>query len=445
MSAPNETSGARGSQEPNNLTPEGPQSSLLEDFYRRNEDSESVDPNPARSAVSHSETANENDTSANFLFDEHPAASSSSGPGGSSSLLDLESQNPPSRFLSIKQRVSNVFNHFIPIKQTYERINNGITTGRMQANIPGNFVGQGTDGVFRNLMAKPDTDAERQGQETHPPTYEEAAADATPEYWELTVILPMYEDEVFVEGLPVGNIANFVWNGLVTVAFQFVGFVLCYLLHTSHAAKQGSRGGLGITFIIYGVNMIPQNTGYSDKLPTKYIPDDANAFQIDKNTSIKKGSSTDSYKSSLYLPASLGENTIIRTPYFAYGVIAFGIFIIIKACADFWKVKQIELSILAPTSTQTTTTSTTSATEVRESTESDRAIFAIGEHSENESDHENNENHHGSRWRLRLYSEMKVTMEQKNRDGDIIKKIMMHEWIELKMDMRMVIIGDCWW
>lgn len=106
-----------------------------------------------------------------------------------------------------------MFNHFVPIRQTYERISNGITTGRMQANVPGRFIGQGTDGVFRNLAAKPDTDAAIQEQELHPPTYEEAAADATPEYWESTVISPMYEDEVFVEGLPVGNVASFVWNG----------------------------------------------------------------------------------------------------------------------------------------------------------------------------------------------------------------------------------------
>ena len=136
----------------------------------------------------------------------------------------------------------------------------------MQTN-NGRFIGQGTDGVFRNLMAKPDTEEMRQQQELNPPSYEEAAADASPEYWELTMISPMYEDEVFVQGLPVGNIANCVWNALVSVAFQFVGFILCYLLHTSHAAKQGSRAGLGINLIMYGWNLVPQNFGHPDKLP----------------------------------------------------------------------------------------------------------------------------------------------------------------------------------
>ena len=39
---------------------------------------------------------------------------------------------------------------------------------------------------------------------------------------------------------------------LISIAFNFLGFVLTYLLHTTHAAKYGSRAGLGITLIQYG-------------------------------------------------------------------------------------------------------------------------------------------------------------------------------------------------
>lgn len=39
---------------------------------------------------------------------------------------------------------------------------------------------------------------------------------------------------------------------LVSVSFQFIGFLLTYLLHTTHAARLGSRAGLGITLIQYG-------------------------------------------------------------------------------------------------------------------------------------------------------------------------------------------------
>jgi hypothetical protein len=59
-------------------------------------------------------------------------------------------------------------------------------------------------------------------------------------------------DMILVEGLPVGNIFSFLWNMTVSASFQFVGFMLTYLLHTTHAAKDGSRAGLGISLIQYG-------------------------------------------------------------------------------------------------------------------------------------------------------------------------------------------------
>lgn len=283
-------------------------------------------------------------------FVESPAV------GSSSHQVDLESQRlmaaRPVRALLARQRLLNVVHRLLPVRQTYDRINNGLTTGRMQANVPGNFVGHGTDGVFRNLMAKPDTESNRLEVETHPPLYDEAAADATPEYWESLVISPMYEDEVFVEGLPVGNLANFVWNALVSVAFQFVGFVLCYLLHTSHAAKQGSRAGLGITFVVYGYTMIPNNFGHADRIPDRFQPADPNYFDTDKNMSLGKNGRVDGYNSGLFQqnPDALADIYENRTPYFAYGVIAFGIFMVIKAMVDFWRVKHIERAILAPNS-----------------------------------------------------------------------------------------------
>ncbi|KAI7902397.1 uncharacterized protein BX663DRAFT_510959 [Cokeromyces recurvatus] len=108
---------------------------------------------------------------------------------------------------------------------------------------------QSNDGVFSNISAKPETDK----VEELPPTYEEAAADATPPYWQTTVIAPAgMGDIVLVEGLPVGHLFSFLWNMMVSASFQLVGFMLTYLLHTTHAAKDGARAGLGISLIQYG-------------------------------------------------------------------------------------------------------------------------------------------------------------------------------------------------
>ncbi|KAI7872708.1 hypothetical protein BDF14DRAFT_1748070 [Spinellus fusiger] len=107
------------------------------------------------------------------------------------------------------------------------------------------------DGVFSNMSAKPES--ERVKVDETPPAYNEAAADATPPYWQTTIIAPAgMGDYVLVEGMPVGSLLGFVWNLLVSASFQFVGFMLTYLLHTSHAAKQGSRAGLGISLVQTG-------------------------------------------------------------------------------------------------------------------------------------------------------------------------------------------------
>ena len=57
---------------------------------------------------------------------------------------------------------------------------------------------------------------------------------------------------MIIEGLQTGTLFSFLWNMLVSISFQFVGFLLTFLLHTTHAAKYGSRAGLGVTLIQYG-------------------------------------------------------------------------------------------------------------------------------------------------------------------------------------------------
>ncbi|SPC65864.1 related to BSD2 - metal homeostasis protein [Ustilago sp. UG-2017b] len=158
----------------------------------------------------------------------------------------------------------------------------GSRAGVHRPRLVGGGIGQ--DGVFANLSAKPER--RRRGQNTgttddrgddddleddaQPPTYEIAAADAVPQYWETTIlggsVHPLANglgwvpggahvgaiEDLIVEGLAVGNLFGFAWNLLVSMTFQFVGFLLTYLLHTTHAARCGSRAGLGVTLIQYG-------------------------------------------------------------------------------------------------------------------------------------------------------------------------------------------------
>lgn len=92
-------------------------------------------------------------------------------------------------------------------------------------------------------------------QNEAPPSYASAQADAVPPYWETTVHAPFSPEslgEMIIDALPTGSVFSFLCNALVSISFQFIGFLLTYLLHTTHAARLGSRAGLGITLIQYG-------------------------------------------------------------------------------------------------------------------------------------------------------------------------------------------------
>ncbi|CAO3563083.1 unnamed protein product [Mortierella alpina] len=111
------------------------------------------------------------------------------------------------------------------------------------------------DGVFANISAKPEVESQK-NSEVQPPAYDSAIQDVTPPYFEMTVVSPRaFGDDVLVDGLPVGNFFQFLWNVAVAVSFQFLGALLTYLLHNSHASKSGSMVGLGLTLLNFGIRM----------------------------------------------------------------------------------------------------------------------------------------------------------------------------------------------
>lgn len=84
-------------------------------------------------------------------------------------------------------------------------------------------------------------------------SYNEAQADAVPPYWETTVTSTLDPNaDMIVDDLPTGSWYLFFANVFISYFFQFIGFLFTYLLHTTHAAKYGSRVGLGLTLIQFG-------------------------------------------------------------------------------------------------------------------------------------------------------------------------------------------------
>ncbi|KAK5993062.1 Metal homeostatis protein BSD2 [Cladobotryum mycophilum] len=196
--------------------------------------------------------------------------------------------------------------------------------------------GVGTDGVFANMSARPERTDETVEKEEMPPTYEQAAADAAPPYWETTILAPGLGgfDEVYVDGMPVGSVFSFVWNAMISTSFQLVGFLLTYLLHSTHAAKNGSRAGLGVTLIQYGFYMKGTAEGDPPKMtgPDGYAaPPDPNSHDFDVGD-VRDGGG--------------GMGTISGGDWMAYVLMVVGWFILIKSVADFFRARRHEQLVL---------------------------------------------------------------------------------------------------
>ncbi|GJN86707.1 hypothetical protein PLIIFM63780_010288 [Purpureocillium lilacinum] len=193
--------------------------------------------------------------------------------------------------------------------------------------------GVGTDGVFANMSARPErTESEKDEQ---PPTYEQAAADAAPPYWETTILAPGFGgfDEVYVDGMPVGSVFSFIWNGMISTSFQLVGFLLTYLLHSTHAAKNGSRAGLGITLIQYGFYM----KGTSENEPPQMNGPDGYAAPPDPNShDFDAGDVTEGG----------GSGAVTGGEWMAYVLMVVGWFILIKSVAEFLKARRHEQLVM---------------------------------------------------------------------------------------------------
>jgi hypothetical protein len=185
---------------------------------------------------------------------------------------------------------------------------------------------RGNDGVFANLSAKPEAPAisGKQFQEIEPPSYADIVHENPPAFFETTTVIAMGEDgDVLIEGLPVGNFFTFIVNMLVSMSFDFIGFFLTTILATSHAARCGSRSGLGITLIRYGF-FIQQKTieGANDGDFDRMYPDDPNAE----------------------------EEIVVQNEWISYILIIVGFFIMLRANADFVRVRRMRAIVLAPPS-----------------------------------------------------------------------------------------------
>lgn len=133
--------------------------------------------------------------------------------------------------------------------------------------------------------------------------------------------------------MPVGSVFSFIWNGMISTSFQLVGFLLTYLLHSTHAAKNGSRAGLGITLIQYGFYM----KGSAEDAPPMMNGPDGYAAPPDPNShDFSSGEVT-------------GDNGVAEMTggeWMSYVLMIVGWFVLIKSVADFLQARRHEQLVM---------------------------------------------------------------------------------------------------
>ena len=136
---------------------------------------------------------------------------------------------------------------------------------------------------------------------------------------------------------------------MISMSFQLVGFLLTYLLHTTHAAKNGSRAGLGITLVQYGFYM---RGGKGNKSATGGNTDDAYAQPQDPNAhdfdpgAVGGAAAAAMASSTSSSSAASTVSGIASSEWLAYILMVVGWFILIRAVSDFFKARRHEQLVL---------------------------------------------------------------------------------------------------
>ncbi|CDO74995.1 hypothetical protein BN946_scf184945.g67 [Trametes cinnabarina] len=241
---------------------------------------------------------------------------------------------------------------------------------RVPSEAPGTRVlGGGTenDGVFANVSAKPSkpirvTDLDgnvhlvpEEVQKETPPSYAEAQADAVPPYWETTVHAPAAALDpnayMIVDDLPSGSVLSFIATAFVSFFFQFAGFVITYLLHTTHAAKFGSRAGLGLTLIQYGLIQYGGTFGRSVSPGTPLDGTDAIEKTVGLfNATAALNETTSGYDFSSFNATDPDEVfeiqfAVSERDWVALILMTLGWFLLLSSCVGFYRVKRWECAI----------------------------------------------------------------------------------------------------
>jgi len=120
---------------------------------------------------------------------------------------------------------------------------------------------------------------------------------------------------------------------MISMSFQFVGFLLTYLLASTHAARNGSRAGLGVILIQYGF--------YLRDAPAMQIPD---GVVLPDPDSPPDGTTVGDNGP---VPNDDMQESLPKAEWMSYLLMVIGWFILIRSVGEYYRVKQLEKAVRA--------------------------------------------------------------------------------------------------
>ena len=116
---------------------------------------------------------------------------------------------------------------------------------------------------------------------------------------------------------------------------KLLGFLLTYLLHSSHAAKNGSLAGLGVTLIQYGFAVREQPDDVTGGAPPQETePKDPNNYQFGANGDAAN-------------EVAANVESITQNEWLSYISMIVGWFILIRALTEYLRARRTEAVVLA--------------------------------------------------------------------------------------------------
>jgi hypothetical protein len=208
-------------------------------------------------------------------------------------------------------------------------------------------------------------------------SYQVAQLDSAPPYFDVSVHALDPTADMIIDDLPTGSLVLFAANTFISFFFQFVGFLMTYIMHTSHAAKYGSRAGLGLTLLQFGwySKQNAQETINNYESGIGFTGDGSDAARFANGTwgeggmwmhGSSNGTVSWPQEEAPVVTPEMAASYAATRAWIAFLLMAMGWVILVSSIYGFWRVKRWERSVRASAMAASGASTSTSAAPFRE-------------------------------------------------------------------------------